>query len=632
VSNNTYTESDIEVLTDQEHVRRRVNVYLGNNEPATYKVPIFGREGLVVKEFTFRPSVFKASGEIIDNAIDELTQFKRKDAKIIIETDPVKGFYSICDNGRGVPIGMHASGKHTPEVVFGSLRSGRNFKDDAKQTGVIGVNGVGSSCTNACSTRFDVTIYRDNKKYSQTFSEGNTCVSKPKITSVASRSTGTQVEFTLDPEVFKDVSIDPEMMRNRALEIAFNNPGVDVHYNGTAYKFKKGFEEVLSPISTEYFKFSDDNMSFYVVTDIELDGSGEQVFSWVNSSYLFDGGICNTQFINAFTDQVCRHLSPQAKKQKCEVSKEDVLKGLVVFGLMKFSDATYDSQAKTRLTGPNKRKDIQQLVEANWTLFVRKNKNWLDAVFQRAYDRYHTKSNLNAQKEHEKRIRSKVPGLLDANTKNRKDARLFIVEGLSAGRSIVEVRDPLTMGSIALGGKINNTYGCSVAQVLKMGKLQDLLAAIGITPGKPADRDTMNFGKIVVATDADPDGSAIFANLMSLFYQFWPELLDKNNPCVYRLIVPNVVAYKGTTRIHFTTRDQYEKVRNKYKGYKIEYMKGLGSMNKADWERVVSSDDFLIPVVSDGKIGETLKLLFGDDASARRRWLTNGEDIEGESE
>ena len=220
-------------------------------------------------------------------------------------------------------------------------------------------------------------------------------------------------------------------------------------------------------------------------------------------------------------------------------------------------------------------------------------------------------------------MRKRVEGLLDATSKNRSICQLLITEGLSAKSSICEARNPETTGAFALTGKINNVYDSTPAQVLKTGKVTDLMSAIGLTPGKRVDRSALNFGRIVIATDADVDGGDIFTLLVNLFYKFWPELFDKNyEPVVYRLVSPNVVASKGDKRVHFTTRADYEKVKDKYKGWSIEYMKGLGSLSMKDWEMILATDSAVyIPIVDDGKMGETMKLLFSDDADVRKAWL-----------
>jgi DNA topoisomerase-2 len=289
---------------------------------------------------------------------------------------------------------------------------------------------------------------------------------------------------------------------------------------------------------------------------------------------------------------------------------------------MKISNATYDSQAKTRLTGPNMRKEMVDIVSTNWTTFARKHKDWLEEVFQRAYKRYHTSENDKAIKDHKKSLKSKVPGLLDAVSKDRTKCTLFVTEGLSAASSLVEVRDPNFMASFPLGGKINNVYGSTVAQVLKMGKLTDLLASIGLVPGEKAHRRDLRFNRVIIAVDADYDGNDIMTTLICLFYQFWPNLFDPNEkPYFYQLMAPNVVAVKGKKRVHFASRHDFEKGKSKVAGYTISYYKGLGSQEKEDWEMIVNSEEFLLPITGDDNMENVLQLLFGPDSEPRKSWL-----------
>jgi DNA gyrase subunit B len=578
-----------------------------------------------VKTLKFVPAVNKAVGEILDNSWDELIQYKRSDKKITIVADPEIGHFIISDNGRGIPIDIHETGKYTPEVALVSLRAGRNFSDD-KEAGVIGMNGVGSSCVVACSTKFEVTIHRDNKKYTQLIENGSSVIHPPKIVRKTGVSTGTTIEFQLDPEVFKNVELPYDLVRNRAKELAFNNPDIAVEFNGEDFQYKKGFEEILKTVSNSYFKMSGPEGDFYIVLDLHY-GIDEQMFTWVNSSLLFDGGICNTQFMNAFSDKVIESLESAAKKQKCVVTRNDIKRDLMIFGVLKIANPEYDAQSKTRLTGPNMRNSFIKMIETAWPSFQRKNKAWLELVLERANRRHHFKADDKAKKDHEKSINKKVPGLLDATSKDRSKCKLLICEGLSASAQICEVRDPATIGSYALTGKINNVYGCSIAEVLGMGKLKDMLAAIGLVPGKKAVKANLNFGEIIIATDADVDGGNIFNLLTNCYYQFWPELFDaKNEPVVYRLIAPNVVASKGNIRKHFVTREEYEKKKDTLKGYTIEYMKGLGSMHKEDWEIILANPkQYQMPIQDDGRLKDALRLMFSPDIDARKEWLQQDE-------
>lgn len=618
----TYSGKDIVLLTDQEHVRLRTQIYLGNMRKAAYRVPSFVDGKMVINEVEFVPAAYKAINEIIDNSIDEFANTKHKRAVLNLTANPATGEYTVADNGRGIPIDVHESGLYTPEVALGSLRAGRNFSNE-KEAGVIGQNGVGSSCTNFCSEKFEVAIHRDGKKYVQKFRDGGSFPTKPVITKSTANS-GTEIHFKLDPLVFKDTSLPDELVVSRAHEIAFNNPSITVNYNGTKIKYNKGLEDIVKSFSDQYFKFSTTNMEFFVIFDVNKN-IDEEIFTWVNSSLLFDGGICNTQFLNAFFDKTVTSLEAAAKRQKCKITKDDVKPELLVLGSLKVADPEYDAQSKTRLTGPNFRNIMREMINADWPMFSRKHKTWLDDIIIRAKSRHHSSADKKAVSELEKSINKKIPGLLDATSKIRFLCSLMITEGESAAGMIGEVRDSKLTGSLPLTGKINNVYDSSVSELLKMTKVANLLQAMHLIPGKKIQRGNLNFGRLIIATDADPDGAHIFTLLINLLFKFWPDLFDPSyDPIIYRLNAPNVVASKGKRRIHFTTMEDFRKVEHKYTtGWEIEYFKGLGSMQIFDWEMIFSDmDKYIAPVIDDGNMKQTLKLLFSDDSDARKEWLT----------
>ena len=623
-----YTSKDILVLSDRDHVRMRTNIYFGNMTPTMYALPMLTEDTFELSNIEFIPAVYKAIGEILDNAVDEFTHIGGSKKLLTIHAKPDIGWYSISDNGRGIPIDMHETGLPTPQVALGSLKAGRNFTSE-QTIGILGTNGVGAACTNYCSTQFDVVIHKSGKKYSQQFLNGADKVSKPKIVTDDSTTTGTQVSFQLDPLVFKNVALPEQLIRNRAIEIAMTNPDVTVDYNGQKYRFKQGLLDLVTQIAADKqfycFEINEPTVTgqIFIVLDAhtEID---QQMYTWVNSSLLLDGGKCNTQFMNALTDHVAKSLERAAKKSKTEINQNDVRAGILVLASLKIKSPQYDSQAKTRLSGPDLRKEMNNILDTHWNMFSKSAGRWLADVLSRAELRHHRKVDKDAVDKHEKTKRKNVAGLLDATSKDRSSCRVLLTEGLSAQSQICEARDPTTTAAFALTGKINNVYGATVSQILKMGKVADMLAAIGLTPGKKAMRGSLNFGQIVIATDADYDGDDIFTLLINIFYQCWPELFDPAyEPIVFRLIAPNVCLVKGKQRIHFTRRVDYEKVKDKYKGYEVNYFKGLGSMGMEDWEMILTGKtDTMIPIINDGNFDKTMKLLFSDDADVRKEWLT----------
>ena len=628
-----YTSDDVLVLDDVQHVRLRTAVYLGNMNEVTITVPSFVGNMFSTSPMTFVPAALRAVCEIIDNSVDEFTNAKTPKALLTVTLDPTSNKITVGDNGRGVPVDRHASGPYTPEVVFGSLRSGRNFTT-GKEAGVRGMNGVGSSVANFTSTLFEIDIVRDGKKYHQEFRDGTNFRGEPSITTTASKKTGTQIGFILDPAVYKNTTIPEDLLLAVLQGVALCNPSVTVDYTNVAtggkhrFNYPKGFEDIVKQIAgSSYFPFREGNHEFFVIPN-GVEGLDEQVFTWVNSGLLFDGGLCNTQFVNAFCDTAVEALAPLAKKQKCEVTKNDVRRGLLIIGNLKVSDPEFDSQAKTRLTGPNLRNEMKLLVTNNWANFARKNKEWIQQVIEYAAHRHHGAKAKEADKQVSKKSNKPVPGLLDAVNKDRSKTVVIVTEGLSAASMIEDVRDATKIGSFPLTGKMNNVWGCKPGELLEMSKLTNLLAALRLRPSAKANREELHFSEMWIASDADPDGDYIFTSMVCLIYNFWPELLDaKKKPFLYRLVAPNVCAVKGKKRVHFARRADYEAARDKYAGWTINYYKGLGSMEGEDWKMVLENPDCRVPIVEDESIRQTMELLFGKDSEPRKVWL-QGEESE----
>ena len=620
-----YNENDIQVLSEIEHVHKRSQVYLGSTAQTMYDVPLFG-ETFNIEPLSFVPAVMKLFSEVVDNANDELVKFRPRNPFIKITANPETGEFSVEDNGRGVPIGMHETGRHTPEVVFSTLRSGRNFDDDGKEAGVIGTNGMGVSLSAICSEEFIIEIHRDDKLYTQTLRDATRNIEPPTIVSKKTRKTGTKITLKLKQDIFESITLPYGLVRNRAIELAATNPGLTIHFNDEIFLYKKGFSDLLDKYFPSYQTFASDELKFFVVFD-QHNNPEETMFSWVNSSLLYDGGICNTQFVNAFVGKVEAHLEKEAKKKKITVNRNDIRHGLMIFGALTVANPQYDSQAKTKLTGPNLRKDMDVILDAEWAKFVRANKEWLESIMERALAR----SNQQATKQliKQKTAKVQVDGFMEATSRNRSDCQLLLTEGNSAKANIVQSRDPKTTAAMPMRGKINNVYGSSVVELMKMKMVTDLLNTIGLVPGKRAMRSELRYGRVCFATDADYDGDHITTLLVCLFYEYWPELFDpRYPPFFYRMIAPNMVAQKGKKRVHFPNREAFDQVKGKYKTWEISYLKGLGTMIKRDWDMILKGEtDVFRPIQDDGNMPDVMKLLFGPDPDVRKDWLQTAQDV-----
>ena len=617
----SYTSSDIQVLSDRDHVRLRPHILLGSTDLVTLTVPDL--HSLNHFDVIASPATFKCLCEIIDNCVDEFVQHRPKHPTITIEYNH-DGLITVHDNGRGIPIDMHETGVPTPQVVFTQLRSGRNFKSN--DVGVIGMNGVGSSAVAYVSTSFNVTIRRDGKLYQQIYLNGCETIDAPTISAGDGKSTGTSVSYRVDPSVLPHATLPIELVRARAKEVALCNPGLlvvfrevsSVSTNDEQYCYVGGICDI---VKSHDFKF-EINTSIcrgsVVIKLLPKQLDTNMCLTWVNSSYLYEGGKVVTQLINATTEQL---LLPQVKRNLPKHLKTitDVKYGLVCIADLKIKDPKYDSQVKTRMVGPCLRQDIldgmvkcKAVDSANFSA-------WVNNV-TKLIVHMHDKVAVKQQQQNNKKT-GVIPGFMDATGRDRSNSRLLIVEGLSAKAFIAAARDPETTGAYALTGKINNVYNETVSAILKMEKLTKLQEATGLIPGvKLADSD-LRFAKICIASDADTDGGDITTLLVNYFYKFWPEMFDPANPLIYKMVMPNVVVRQRGQIYHYKSRSDFEKSRHSHVK-NVEYMKGLGSMLKEDWKKVLSNDEYMVPIVDDGTMGDVLRLLFDVDAAKERTaWL-----------
>ena len=455
-----YSADDIKVLSDREHVRLRTAIYLGSTESTSYEIPIFEKDDIKIKQKYFIPALYKSINEILDNGIDELTQLKKKDKKIGLIHDTIKNRYKICDNGRGVPIDMHTqTNRYTPETVFTELRSGRNFDDDAKDSGVIGTNGVGSSCVAMLSEEFHVQIKRDKKFYEQTYYNGTDKIDEPAINTYKGRDTGTCITFKFDTSLpqFESTKVDPELVQNRAIEIALNNPEIEVNYSKKqldedgdeeqiqeSYHYKGGMGEYVKNVSDRFFEFKIDDPNFtakyYIILD-KYQGIDEKIFVYVNSSLLFEGGTASHMFFNTFFTSVQTKLKSEIKKRKIDLNKNDIRQNLLVIADVKMKNPRYDNQSKTRLISQEIKKYIDRMINDGIGKFLSSNKDWIEEVLDRAEFRQRIADMAEVKKKQKKR-KGKLAKLIDCYSKDRSQCSIAFSEGDCLGaETLIKTED-----------------------------------------------------------------------------------------------------------------------------------------------------------------------------------------------
>jgi DNA gyrase/topoisomerase IV subunit B len=632
----------IKKLTDAQHIRLRVPMYLGSNEPHTQSVVIYRDMIPVVQEITWTPALFTCLREIIDNALDEIIGHGFGD-RIDVEYDPATLTFSVKDNGRGIPFDFDKThNQYLATMVLTEPRAGRNFDERGE---VAGVNGIGSSAVAITSEWFKVEIWRGGKKFMQTYREDikgtQIKIEDPKITSVGAERHGTHIRFTPSKAVFQSREVPEDFIRSRVTEVAICNPTLKVYYNGTQIKVKPRQEQTLFPKQkpvTILINEGDFRSKFWInyVGDEQagssiLGGRNEHIHSLVNNIPTFNGGVHVDAFRRAFYANLIEALGRESKRRKLMPNRSDVQDGLFVYNITNMKAPNFDSQSKTRLINEEVASIIKKHFE-NPELYrdiIRKNPEWIDAIYARCAERTMKKDAAELAKTQKATKRLKIVELEDASGTARMNCSLFLCEGKSAVSGITEARDASIHGALPLRGKVLNVYGKHLSKahygqhlkkVADNEALKKIASAIGLVVGQKAVRSQLRYGKVYIATDADPDGDNISALLVNYFYQLWPELFDPASPFLYFFQTPFIIAKKGKTKKYWYSDDYDDFNPEDYKGWEITRAKGLAALKKDDWKNELANPR-VTPVVDEGDLSATLDLLFSPDADARKEWL-----------
>jgi len=628
-------------LSDYNHARLRLEMYLGSREPHTQNVMCFNGSVVEIKELTWVPSLYTAVREIIDNSMDEISAHGHGDT-IWISYDPDTLRVEVKDNGRGIPIHEIPSVGKGPAASYmmSNPRSGRNF--DERGT-VAGVNGLGAAIVNFASERFDLQIWRDNTHFSQSWTEGvyrkvdihktNGPITEP----CTDGFTGTQVVFVPSRKVWPIMELPLEFIESRVWDIAIANPDVSVWFNGSKLRLNEGRDPVIStmfppntvghiPVMLET-QTDRVHAKFYAVTGVVDD---EHIHSLVNNIPTFLGGPHVDEFRNLFYTGLIKHLDTTAKaalKIKPNgppiLTRKDVTHGVLLYNITVMDDPHFDSQSKTRLVSEIKSEIKSGFFESDVKGFIRKNPKWVADVIDRCSRRTQATNSRQLKQDQKKLSKTKIPTLRDATGKNRQKCILYITEGESALSGIVSARDATIHGGLPLRGKVMNTHGATPKAILASESLTNIMTAIGLKLGEPANRMHLRYGKIYITTDADHDGKNITSQLVAFFHTHWPELfMDSNNPFIFDFDTPLVILVKGKDRQYVYDSDYANFDPSDWKGWQIIRAKGLARLTQADWKTLLVAPK-LVPLLDDGKLSESIDLIFNPTRSKdRQKWLS----------
>ena len=619
--NNNYDENSIKILEGLEAVRKRPGMYIGSTDKR-------GLHHLV--------------WEIVDNGVDEALNGYGNHLTIILHKD---GSVSVTDCGRGIPTGMHASGKSTPEVIYTVLHAGGKFTEGGyKVSG--GLHGVGASVVNALSSWMEVTTRRDGYEYFISFKDGGK-LNVPLKKIGKTNKTGTTVRFMPDKEIFSSTVFNFSTICERMQECAFLINGLTIEiideiddksekyvYNNGLESFCEYLNEGKTPVHKVLcFNASKDKINVSVALQY-TDSYSENIVSFVNNVKTSDGGTHEVGFKTAITKVLNDYAKENnfIKPRDKSFEGSDVREGLTAIISVQIPEdiLQFEGQTKAKLGTPAARAIVEAITTEKLKYFLEENKSIATVIITKALKGKEAREAARKAREEtrkgkdSKKIEKILSGkLTPAQTKDKLARELFIVEGDSAGGSAKQGRDRKTQAILPLRGKVINTEKAKIEDIFKNEEINTLIHTVGAGYGSNFNIKDANYGKIIIMTDADDDGAHIQCLLLTFFYRYMKPMIEEG-----RLFIAMPPLYHVTfgNKEHYVWENSELKALTKGKtNYKISRYKGLGEMNPSQlWETTMDPEKRSLVKVSitDAALAEKrVSVLMGDAVEPRKNWI-----------
>ena len=634
-NNGSYSAENIQVLEGLEAVRKRPAMYIGD-------ISSKGLHHLVY--------------EVVDNSIDEALAGYCDHIEVTINED---NSITVQDNGRGIPVDYHEKEKKSAlEVVMTVLHAGGKFdKGSYKVSG--GLHGVGVSCVNALSTHMTTQVFRNGKIYQQEYSCGHPLYSVKEVGTTD--ITGTRQQFWPDDTIFTETVYNYDILATRMRELAYLNAGIKISLTDLRVKDEEGnakkeifySEEGLK----EFVRYVDSSrehfMNDVIYINTEKQGTpvevaimyntsyNENVHSYVNNINTIEGGTHLAGFRRALTRTLKKYAedNKMLEKAKVEIAGDDFREGLTAVISIKVAEPQFEGHTKTKLGNNEVMGAVDQAVGEALTYYLEEHpkeaKLIVDKVILAAQARIAARKARESVQRKSPMSGGGMPGkLADCSSKDPEECELFLVEGDSAGGSAKQGRNRAFQAILPLRGKILNVEKAMWHKAFESDEVNNIIQALGIRFGvdgedsKEANIDKLRYKKIIIMTDADVDGSHIDTLIMTLFFRYFPQVIQQG--CLYIATPPLYLCTKGKAKEYCWTDQQRQKFIDTYGGgsenaVHTQRYKGLGEMNPEQlWETTMNPENRMLKQVHLENAAEAdyiFSMLMGEDVGPRRDFI-----------
>ncbi|CCZ49532.1 dNA gyrase subunit B [Bacteroides sp. CAG:661] len=636
---NNYSASNIQVLEGLEAVRKRPAMYIGD-----------------ISENGLHHLVY----EVVDNSIDEAMAGYCDHIEVTINED---NSITVQDNGRGIPVDLHEKEKKSAlEVVMTVLHAGGKFdKGSYKVSG--GLHGVGVSCVNALSTHMTTQVFRNGKIYQQEYECGKPLYAVKEVGTCDPGFTGTKQTFWPDGSIFTTTEYKYSTLQARLRELAYLNAGIRISLTDLRQKDENGeyVKETFHSVEgvKEFVRYLNSNNTplfddvIYLNTEkagvpIECaimynTGYRENLHSYVNNINTKEGGTHEAGFRAALTRVLKKYAedtcAKQLEKAKVEISGEDFREGLIAVISVKVSEPQFEGQTKTKLGNSEVSGAVNQAVGEALTYYLEEHpkeaKLIVDKVILAATARVAARKARESVQRKSPMSGGGMPGkLADCSSKDPDECELFLVEGDSAGGSAKQGRNRTFQAILPLRGKILNVEKAMWHKAFESDEVNNIIQALGIRFGlngedsKEANIDKLRYKKVIIMTDADVDGSHIDTLIMTLFFRYFPQVIQQGY--LYIATPPLYLCTKGKVKEYCWTDQQRQRFIDTYGGgsenaIHTQRYKGLGEMNPEQlWETTMNPENRMLKQVNIENAAEAdyiFSMLMGEDVGPRREFI-----------